>query len=456
MRLGRVLFWLTMLIPLTIFCGSTLLLGYHSGPDPQLTAGFGEKTCRKCHTSYVLNEGRTVGGVFHILGVPKVYEPGMTYPLRVVIGQPGKSRWGFELSVRFSASGQQAGQLVSSNPLTQVKESAGIQYIEHTAAGTREGTNDGPVEFEFDWVAPSPATQAVQFNAAGNACDEDGTPLGDYIYTAGAYSGVSGQAVSEATPTSRGAESKKGPVRLSESSKLINLPVPLDLKRNSMEILIQHRFLQSLADSSPGDAFGIDSGANINLGFNYAFTDRFSFGVSRARFNEIVTLNGTYELQTRPGSFWKMSLFGGVEGTQNFEGHYSPFLQLTSSFDYRFLRFYFTPTLVFNSRNFYVPPVDLQGINTQANHTFSIGVGADIALNKTFSLLGEVVPRVAGFGGYYRNDYPSVSAGVTIRSWGHVFTITASSSRDFTPNPYAVNAGQRGLSLGFNIYRRIR
>ena len=455
MRLERALFWLVILIPLTVFCGSTFLLGYHSGPDPQLTAGFGEGTCRKCHTSYALNLGRTIGGVFHILGVPKVYEPGKTYPLRVVIGQPRQSRWGFELSVRFIASGQQAGLLVPSNPMTQVKESAGIQYIEHTAAGTREGTNDGPVEFEFDWVAPSSATEAVLFNASGNACDEDGTPKGDYIYTAGAYSAIFGQNVSQATSASQRAE-RKGPVRLSESSKLINLPSPVDLKRNSMEVLIQHRFLQSLADSHPGDAFGIDSGANINLGFNYAFTDRVSFGVSRARFNEIISLNGTYEIRTKPDSFWKMSLFGGVEGTQNFEGRYSPFLQLTSTFDYKFLRLYLTPTLVFNSRDFLAPPPELQAINPQANQTFSIGVGADIALNRTFSLLGEVVPRVAGFGGYYRTNYPSLSAGLTIRSWGHVFTITASSSRDFTPNPYAVNSGLHDLSLGFNIYRRIR
>jgi hypothetical protein len=455
MRLGRVLLLWAMLLPLAVFCGSALLLGFHSGPDPQLTAGFGEGTCRKCHNSYALNQGRTVGGVFQILGVPKVYDPGMTYPLRVVIGQPGQSRWGFELSVRFSASGQQAGQLVPLNSLTQVKESAGIQYIEHTAAGTREGTNDGPVEFEFNWIAPAPATEAVLFNASGNASDEDGSPQGDYIYTAGAYSGVSGQAASQAAPTSRRAETK-GPVRLSETSKVINLPAPVDLKRGSMEILIQHRFLQSLADVRPGNAFGIDLGANINLGFNYALTDRISFGVSRARFDQIVTLAGTYEIRTRKGSFWKMSLNGGVEGTQNLEGHYSPFLQLTSSFDYKFLRLYFVPTLVFNSRNFELPQAELQAINPQANQTFSLGVGADIALNRKFSLLGEVVPRVAGFGGFYQNDFPSVSTGIAIRSWGHVFTILASSSREFTPAHYAVNAGQHNLSLGFNIYRRIR
>jgi hypothetical protein len=55
---------------------------------------------------------------------------------------------------------------------------------------------------------------------------------------------------------------------MSETSKLLDLPSPVDLKRGTVEIHIQHRFLQSISDSTPGDAFGVDFGANINLGVN--------------------------------------------------------------------------------------------------------------------------------------------------------------------------------------------
>ncbi len=454
MKPGRFLLLLALLSPLAVLCGSVFLLGYSSGPDPRMTGGFKEETCRTCHNSFTLNEGITLGGIFQIVGVPKVYDPGATYPLRVVIGHPGKSRWGLELSARFSGSGQQAGQLVPTDLLTQVKEDAGIQYIEHTAAGTRQGTGDGPVEFQFNWIAPSPVTGPVIFNASGNASNGDGNPTGDYIYTGGAYSGVPGQGTSQPGAPSEIAEAKR-PVRLSDSSLVLNLPAPVDLKKHSVEIFIQHRFLQSLADVRPGNAFGIDYGANINLGFNYAVTDRLSFGASRARFGQIIAFAGNYEIQTRHDSFWKLSLHAGVEGTQNFEGHYSPFLQLTSSFDYKIVRLYAVPTVVFNSRDNSLLQPGVPAINPQDKHTFSIGVGADIALSPKFSLLGEVVPRVAGYGGLGTNDYASVSGGVAIRTWGHVFTIMASSSRDFTPATYAVNAGQHNLSLGFNIYRRV-
>lgn len=439
---------------------AALLFGYSSGPLPRLTAGFHENTCHQCHNSYRLNEGRTIGGFFEIRGVPKTYEQGVVYPLTVIIGQPGQSRWGFELSVRHIRSGQQAGQLAPMDPTTQVKEAGGIQYVEHTISGTRDGTADGPVEFRFNWTAPDPAAGAVFFNAAGNAADASMTPYGDFVYTAGAYSGVAVSAgnVQLAKPSTH--EGGTGE-RLSETSKLVDLPAPVDLNKGSVEVHIQHRFLQSLSDSAPGNAFGIDFGANINLGVNYALTDRLSFGVSRARIvrndiDGVVAFGGTYELQTRRDSFWKMSVLAGVEGLGNFERQYSPYVQLATSFDYRPVRLHVVPTLVLNSRDdTLVRTSTAPAINPGSDQTFALGLGADVALNQRLSLIGEVVPRLAGFGGF-RSRRPEFSGGLEIRTAAHVFTILASTSRDFGPSYYAVNAENSSVSLGFNIYRRIR
>ncbi len=439
---------------------ATALLGYSSGPLPRLTAGFRENTCRQCHNSYRLNEGRTLGGFFEIQGVPKTYQQGVVYPVTVIIAQPGQSRWGFELSVRHVRTGQQAGRLAPVDLMTQVKEAGGIQYIEHTVAGTRDGTADGPVEFHFNWTAPDPAQGAVFFNASGNAADASMNPYGDYIYTAGAYSGVTAAALNVQVAKPSRSEGGEGE-RLSETSKLVDLPNPVDLNKGSVEVHIQHRFLQSLSDSAPGNAFGIDFGANINLGVNYALTDRLSFGVSRARIvrntiDGVVAFTGTYELQTRPGSFWKMSLLAGVEGLGNFERQYSPYLQLATSFDYRRLRLHAVPTMVFNSRDdTSVRTSTVPAINPGSDQTFSLGLGADVALNRRLSLIGEIVPRLEGFGGF-KSRRPQFGGGLEIRTAAHVFTIQASTSRDFGPSYYAVNAENSSVSLGFNIYRRIR
>ena len=223
-----------------------------------------------------------------------------------------------------------------------------------------------------------------------------------------------------------------------------------------MEILIQHRFLDSIANAGPGNAFGIDSGANMNIGLNYALSDRLSAGIARTRFGQIIELSSTYEILTAKDSKWKLALRGGVEGTQNFENEYSPSLQLMSSYDFGRVRMSLVPTMVFNSR----PDSQLQynrgnAINPDSNHTFALGLGTDIALSRRISLTAEYVPRLAGFGGFYER-LDQIAGGLVIRTWGHVFAITVATSRDFTPANYAVNAQGSDVSLGFNLYRRIR
>jgi len=221
-----------------------------------------------------------------------------------------------------------------------------------------------------------------------------------------------------------------------------------------MEVHIQHRFLGSLADSSPGNAFGIDRGANINLGVNYAVSDRLSAGVYRARFNQIVTLAGTVELYQPSSSMWKMSLVGGVQGENNFQDHYSPYFQLATSLEYDRFRLLFDPTVVLNSRKDEEIGVRPQPINPEENHTLSLGVGLDASLTHRISIFSEFVPRLSGFGGYGKTR-PTISAGVKIHTSGHVFTVSASRSQAFTPAQYAVN-GEEDFYLGFNIYRKIR
>ncbi len=445
-----------ILLPTMILSTVGLLFSNSHGPLPKLTGGFGEGTCTMCHLNFPLNEGRAHGGIFQIEGAPKSFVAGETYPLSIVIGQPGQSRWGFQLSARFANSGKQAGRLVPVDGMTQVTEFGGIQYLEQTAAGTRAGTADGTVEFRFNWIAPGSPEGQVIFNASGNAANSNDNPTGDYIYTAGAWSGATSPGSQMAAVSSHQKEAAKWGERVNDASRVVDLPAPAHLRKGAFEVQIQHRFFESLSDSRPGDAFGVDSGANINLGVNYGITDRLSFGASRARFDQVIAWTATYEIQTRKESFWKMSLLGGVEGQRNFERQYSPYLQLATSLDYKGLRLYAVPTAVFHSRDReLVDALRDFAINPDSNNTFSMGLGTDIALNSRFSLVAEAVPRLAGYGGIDHHR-PTFSTGIEIRSWGHVFTILVSSSRDFTPAKYAVNPGQKDLSLGFNIYRRIR
>ena len=440
------------LVPLT-----ALLMAYSGGPLPRLTGGFEEETCLQCHKDFLLNEGRTLGGVFYLRGVPGRYQPGETYLITVVIGQPGQQRWGFELSARFTGSRQQAGQLVPADDHSQVQTAARVQYASHTEAESKKGLQHGPVEFTVNWIAPDQALGDVLFNAAGNAANGDDNTTDDYVYTASGYSIPADQVeilpvVQRQEPSSEPRQTR----RLNEDSRLVHVGAPLDLNRGNVEILIQHRFLGTILDDGSvdaGNAFGLDFGANITLGMTYALTDRVSVGVSRERFDQRVGFSSTVELLTEKESPFKIAVRGGMEGEGNFGRHYTGFIEVPAQWDYKAFRLHATPIAVFNSRSDLEAEFRPGAINGDKNHTFSLGVGTDIAFNRRLSLVGEYIPRLAGFGGF-GNDRASLAGGVKIRTRRHVFQIMITNNRFMSPSRYAVNATTTDYAFGFNIYRR--
>jgi hypothetical protein len=215
---------------------------------------------------------------------------------------------------------------------------------------------------------------------------------------------------------------------------------------------IQHRFLGSVTES--GNAFGIDRGANINLEIGYAVTDQLQVSASRARFNKIVGLAGTYQLVSDANRPFRLSVKSGVDGYRNFREHYVPFVEVSSQLDFKNIRTYIVPILAFNTRDDPVDSFRDQLVHPEKNYTFALGLGTDLQLNRRFSVVGEYVPRLSGYGGF-GNDRAAVSGGIKIRTRAHVFHVMLTNTRVLTPSGYAVNATSTDVGLGFNIYRVI-
>jgi uncharacterized protein (TIGR03437 family) len=173
------------------FLFSTQVFAHSYGPLARLTAGPGDNpvACTACHAG-TLNSG---GGSVSI-SVPSglVYIPGLRQRVTVHVSDPAQQRWGFEASARLNSdlSGGQAGSLASVDNFTQVicedngpaPCATGVQFIEHTSAGTRNGTKGGAV-FQFDWTPPATNAGPVTLFVVGNAANGDGSPAGDHIYT---------------------------------------------------------------------------------------------------------------------------------------------------------------------------------------------------------------------------------------------------------------------------------
>jgi len=155
---------------------------FSAGPPPGYTGAPLEEpeACAECHVP-------PDAGTGHIsITAPTTYIPGQTYQITVAHANPDQTRlrWGFELTA-LDTSDEKAGELQNLDGLTQILNNAGPgnarQYIEHTAAGTFVGQNDG-ASWTFNWTAPPTDIGPITFYAAGNQANNDGNTSGDHIY----------------------------------------------------------------------------------------------------------------------------------------------------------------------------------------------------------------------------------------------------------------------------------
>jgi hypothetical protein len=136
--------------------------------------------CTLCHGDFAANSG---DGSIELLGLPAEFQPGVWYDLTVRVQDPGQHEWGFEAAA-VDLANQQAGEFAVLDALrTQLSDNNGTNpdFMKQTDAGTAAGTFDGPISWNFRWLAPE--SSSADFYVVANAADESGDPSGDYIYT---------------------------------------------------------------------------------------------------------------------------------------------------------------------------------------------------------------------------------------------------------------------------------
>ena len=105
----------------------------------------------------------------------------------------------------------------------------------------------------------------------------------------------------------------------------------------------------------------------------------------------------------------------------------------------------------------YVQPMWVANTNpvaselTNENHTFQVGLGSRLRVTPTVYLVGEFVPRAAGYrpGGNYG------SVGIEKRAGGHLFQINLSNGLGTTIGQLARGStGRNDWFIGFNLSRK--
>ena len=230
---------------------------------------------------------------------------------------------------------------------------------------------------------------------------------------------------------------------------LITLPTTLRMPRMKSSFRVTHRFLRSLGQGDFGslleDFFGIDSGAAIGLEYRFGSMRGTYVGIRRTN-NRTIEFQAEHNLlsqrDSRPVG---LSAFASIDGTNNFRDSYTPALGVAISRTLgRAGTVYVDPMWVNNSN-----PLPSQLADD--NNTFLVGLGTRLRIRPSLYLVGEIVPRVAGFD-------PGVnhaSFGIEKLLGGHVFQLNFS-------NGFGTTMGQiaRGGTsnddwyLGFNISRK--
>lgn len=146
-------------------------LGYSKDP-----AG-GNLDCNECHADGGSSSFSQVRDGMITSDIPGTgYIPGNTYNITATVVQAGHTKFGFQNSPQ-SPSGTFLGTLITGTE-TQLVGSG--KYVTHKNSSN---TGTGSRTWTYQWTAPATGLGPVTFYGAFNVCDNDGSDVGDSVYT---------------------------------------------------------------------------------------------------------------------------------------------------------------------------------------------------------------------------------------------------------------------------------
>ena len=234
---------------------------------------------------------------------------------------------------------------------------------------------------------------------------------------------------------------------------VVNVPTTVRLPRHKFAFRLTHRFSRPLDgfddDFDVGglvdNLFGFDSAAQIGLELRFGLMESTQVGIHRTN-DRTIQFFGQHGVITQgaqgDGSPEAIDAVVTVEGLDNFRENYATGVGVVVSRRFaRRLAVYVEPSFVANTN-------PLSSDLTDEDHTFQVGLGSRLRLTPSVYLVGEFVPRAAGYspGGNYG------SFGVEKRAGGHLFQLNLSNSLGTTIGQVARGtSGRNDWFIGFNL-----
>jgi len=279
-------------------------------------------------------------------------------------------------------------------------------------------------------------------------------------------SGQTGVAPVPATAPAKPEEKKEPETYYTEDIVLWNLPTAHHLPKKSLMIDFTHRFAfnEVFEPGAVSNLLGLDGYSLSSFGFTYGITNRLFAGIYRTptTFGRILQLSAGLQLsRENAGHPLSSSIRVGVEGTNHFRNKYITSLELALARSIKNrAQIYFTPTVSFNNRPLTVVAGDVfDPTPVDGKTTTALGAGLSVDIRPTMAILGEAIYRVDGRLGVIR---PSFMLGIQKKVYRHSFTLgvsnspgTTLSTRSATRGAYGFDDTFGGLTIGFNLSRRL-
>jgi len=235
---------------------------------------------------------------------------------------------------------------------------------------------------------------------------------------------------------------------------VVSLPTTLRLPRHGGAFHLTHRFTQPLGGGDLlGSLFRFDSGAQVGLEVRFGIFSGTQLGVYRTN-DRAIDFFLKEDVWRQNGNPVGVSVFGAVEGQDNFSEEYSPGLALVVSRKLgKRATVYAEPAWVGNTARPSDGPTD-------HDSTLFVGLGARVLLGSSAYLVGEFAPRLAGFKGINpvrRSEHAAnhLSFGIEKRVGGHSFQLNFSNYFATTLATIARGAGSGDdWYIGFNLSRK--
>ncbi len=249
--------------------------------------------------------------------------------------------------------------------------------------------------------------------------------------------------------------------------RLINLPTAIQVPRGSLWNDYTHRWPNGKTTSAT-TLFGLDSRAVPSFGFTYGVTDRIQVGAYRSSSDlgrPIMVFAGTSLFSEQKGDPLSLLARVALEGQDNFKRNFTTSFELTFARSItRYAQIYLVPTASLGDRPYNTDPTS----NAPGVTAFAMGIGGAFRVRPTVSVMAEANYRLNDEARYILDSSgirrPVIGFGIQKSgvSRRHTYSLTFTNGPGTTFSQRSMTRGLqgsddtfRGLTIGFNLTRRI-